>query len=47
MKQGIARNKVHATEEHRDGRTEARERRHSSMKDARSLVEQEFEAGHA
>ena len=40
MDQGMARIKVHATEEHRDGRVEARERRHSSMKDGRSSGEQ-------
>ena len=36
----MRRSKGHATEEHRDGRMEARERRHSSMKDARSSGEQ-------
>ena len=40
MEQGMTRSKMHATEEHRGGRMEARERRHSSMKDARSSGEQ-------
>ncbi len=40
MDQGMSRSKAHATEEHRDGRMGARERRHSSMKDARSSGEQ-------
>jgi hypothetical protein len=40
MDQGMTRIKVHATEEHRDGRMEARERRHSSMKDAQTSGEQ-------
>ena len=41
----MTRNKAHATEEHRDGRMEARERRHSSTKDARSSGEQAEAAG--
>ena len=40
MDQGMTRIKVHATEEHRDGRMGARERHHSSMKDAQSSGEQ-------
>ena len=45
MEQGMTRNKAHATKEHRDKRMEARERHHSSMKDARLLGEQAEEVG--
>ena len=40
MEQGMTRSKMHATEEQRGGRMEARESRHTSMIGARSSGEQ-------